>query len=106
MLPDDFDRQIAELQIDGTMAGYLRPRPIELLSKEQSPRQAIDLDVVLAQPDGTWQEIDFAIPDLSAFVRDAATGELSLNGQTYTLVWLDDDQSARLSTRHFLPRHR
>jgi hypothetical protein len=104
MLPDNFDRRVAELWIDGSRAGYLHPRQIELLSKKQPPRRAIDLDVVLAQPDGTYREIDFAIPDRSAFVRDAATGQLSLNGQSYALIWLDDDESARLITRHFPPR--
>ena len=57
--------------------------------------------MVLARSDGSWQEIDFAIPDMSAFVRDAATGELSLNGQSYTLNWLDDEESARLIAVHF-----
>lgn len=79
-----------------TLAGYLRPRPIELYAKRRPTRPAIDLDVIVYQPGGEESFIDFAIPDLDMFVRDAERGELSLNGTTYQLTWLAPADSTRI----------
>ena len=100
-LPDDFAERIAQLRVDGVTVGYLRPRPVELYSKKHPPMQGIDLDVVLSAGDGQWTTIDFAIPDIASFQQHASSGELSLNGRTYLLRWLDETDTARVRDVHF-----
>lgn len=94
-LPPNFEHGLRSSGRE-VLAGYLHPRPVELFRKKHPPLQAVDLDVVLLQPDGRSTRIDFAIPDLGSFIRTAAQGQLSLNGRTYSMKWLELADSAQI----------